>query len=60
MLGSSSTDYIDCPLDILLSYHSRVTRAASEVRWSEALDWSQRHDEADRRIWIERFRASSG
>ena len=44
------------PLDILLKYHERLARCASELPPSSALAWIQQRDEEERALWVERHR----
>ena len=56
---SDSTDYVVCPLDVLLAYHYRLVDCARRLPYPKALAWVQSKDEADREEWIERIRRSS-
>ena len=52
------TMIIECPLDTLMRYSCRVQDRAWRLPYSSALDWILRHDEAERRVWVDRCRNS--
>ena len=56
---TDTTDYVQCPLDILLSYHYRMVDRAHKLPYFKAVPWIQAKDEADRAEWIERMRRSA-
>ncbi len=56
--GSSSVDYVLVPLDVCLKYHRRAQAFALSLPPAVALETLRARDEAERRVWMEKFRAS--
>ena len=56
---SDSTEFVVCPLDVMLAYHYRMVDRARRLPYMKALNWIQTKDEADRAEWIERLRRTS-
>ena len=54
-----STRVVECPLDVLMRYYFRVQDRAHSLKYHMALDWIQRKDEAERTVWVDRFRNST-
>ena len=54
-----STKVVECPLDILMRYFYRVQNRAHGMPYHLALAWVQRKDEAERTVWVDRYRNSS-
>ena len=55
-----STRIVECPLDVLMRYCYRVQDRAYSLQYHMALSWIQRKDEAERTVWVDRFRNSTG
>ena len=53
-----SSMVVECPLDILMRYFYRVQDRAWRMPYPLALDWIWRHDEAERTVWVDRYRNS--
>ena len=51
-----STRIVECPLDVLMRYYYRVQDRAYALPHFKALAWIQRKDEAERTVWVDRFR----
>ena len=51
-----STKIVECPLDVLMRYYYRVRDRAYALPHFKALAWVQRKDEAERTVWVDRFR----
>ena len=50
-------DYVECPLDVVLEYHTRATKLAHSISDSSTqLLWLTRLDEEERQIWSERYK----
>ena len=52
---------VECPLDVLMRYFYRVQARAAEFPGHakhEALQWIVKHDEADRSLWVDKYRNS--
>ena len=56
---TKSVVYVHCPLDVLFRYFFRVQDRAHRLPSSMALEWIQERDEAEREMWIDKFRNSS-
>jgi hypothetical protein len=56
---TDSTRIVECPLDVLMRYYYRVQDRAFSLPYHMALGWIQRKDEAERTVWIDRFRNST-
>ena len=54
-----STSVVECPLDVLMRYYFRVQDRAHALQCQMALGWIQRKDEAERTVWVDRFRNST-
>ena len=54
-----STSVVECPLDVLMRYYFRVQDRAHALQYQMALGWIQRKDEAERTVWVDRFRNST-
>ena len=54
-----STKVVECPLDILMRYFYRVQDRAMTLPYHTAMPWIQRKDEAERTVWVDRYRNSS-
>jgi hypothetical protein len=54
-----STRVVECPLDVLMRYYFRVQDRAHSLQYHMALSWIQRKDEAERTVWVDRFRNST-
>ena len=54
-----STRIVECPLDVLMCYYYRVQDRAHSLQYHMALSWIQRKDEAERTVWVDRFRNST-
>ena len=58
--NGDSTKVVECPLDILMRYFYRVqNRAVSFQPYHAAMPWIQRKDEAERTVWVDRYRNTS-
>ena len=55
-----STRVVECPLDVLMRYYFRVQDRAHSLQYHMALGWIQCKDEAERTVWADRFRNSTG
>ena len=55
---TKSVAYVQCPLDIVFRYYFRVQDRAHRLPQGIALDWVQERDEAERELWIDKFRNS--
>ena len=55
-----STRVVECPLDVLMRYYFRAQDRAHSLQYHMALEWIQRKDEAERTVWVDRFRNSTG
>ena len=53
-----STKVVECPLDVLMRYYYRVQDRAHALQYHMAVGWIQRKDEAERTVWVDRFRNS--
>jgi hypothetical protein len=53
-----SSMVVECPLDILMRYFYRVQDRAWRMPYPLALNWIWRHDEAERTVWVNRYRNS--
>ena len=47
------------PLDVLMLYHLRLQSCASALPYGRALEWVQRRDEDERKLWADRHRSST-
>jgi hypothetical protein len=47
------------PLDVLLAYHHRLTSCVAALPYSIALDWIQRKDEEERKVWADKHRSGT-
>ena len=56
--GSRSVEYVQCPLDVVVKYHTRAARQTAKVPGAAQLDWLVSRDEAERAEWVEVFRTS--
>ena len=54
-----STKVVECPLDVLMRYYYRVQDRAHALQYHMAVGWIQRKDEAERAVWVDRFRHST-
>ena len=54
-----STKVVECPLDLLMRYYCRVQDGAHALQYHMAVGWIQRKDEAERTVWVDRFRNST-
>ena len=54
-----STKVVECPLDVLMRYYFRVRDRAHSLQYHMAPGWIQRRDEAERTVWVDRFRNST-
>ena len=54
-----STKVVECPLDVLMRYYYRVQDRAHSLPYHMALAWVRRKDEAERTVWVDRYRNSS-
>ena len=56
-----STKVVECPLDVLMRYCTTACRIAHMLcsRYRIAVGWIQRKDEAERTVWVDRFRNST-
>lgn len=57
--GSTSTDFVQVPLDVVMKYVYRAQLACSKMPAQLALPWLTSRDEAERTAWVEAFRNSS-
>ncbi len=53
-----STEVVAVPWDVLVAYHFRAKRAAYSVSAVFRMQWLERQDIADRKVWVEQFRAT--
>ena len=51
-----STKVVECPLDVLMRYYYRVQDRAHGMPYYAALAWVRRKDEAERTVWVDRYR----
>ena len=61
-VDTDSTDYVQVPLDLLMSYHLRACRLTADLQgagFPDPIDTVQRIDEAERMLWSDRLRYSS-
>ena len=56
-LATDSTLFVDVPLDLVMSYHARATKAIQEVHSSKQFEWLRVRDEAERQLWVEKHRS---
>ena len=56
--GGNSYEFVEVPLDLLLRYHFRLQDRAAQVK-SGALAWIKHKDEADRAVWVDKYRNST-
>ena len=56
---AESVDYVQVPWDVCLAYHLRLVACASALPLHRALEWVQRKDEEERKMWADKHRASS-
>ena len=54
-----STKVVECPLDVLMRYVYRVQDRAARLPHHAALAWVRAKDEAERTVWVDRFRNST-
>jgi hypothetical protein len=54
-----STRVVECPLDVLMRYVYRVQNRAARLPHHAALAWVRAKDEAERTVWVDRFRNST-
>ena len=54
-----STKVVECPLDVLMRYYYRVQDRTHGLPYHMALNWVRRKDEAERTVWVDRYRNSS-
>ena len=50
---------VECPLDVLMRCYYRVQDRAHALQYHMALGWIQHKDEAERTVWVDRFRNST-
>ena len=51
-----STKVVEVPLDVVMRYYFRPQDRANALPHFKALAWVQRKDEAERTVWVDRFR----
>ena len=51
-----SCEYAECPLDVVYRYFFRVQDRAYRLPYHMALEWIQERDEAEREMWLGKFR----
>ena len=54
-----STKVVECPLGVLMRYYHRVQNRVHALQYHMAVAWIQRKDEAERTVWVDRFRNST-
>ena len=54
-----STKVVECPLDVFMRYYYCVQDRAHSLPYHMALSWVRRKDEAERTVWVDRYRNSS-
>ncbi len=54
--GSRSTDYVQVPLDVVMAYHRRAQSFALQLPPAQALAVLTARDEAERKVWVDRYR----
>lgn len=52
--ASDSTLYYVIPLDVVLKYHGRATKAVSALPYSQQPDWLDRLAIEAREIWVDK------
>ena len=57
--GAESTRFVDVPLDVVMRYHYRLQNRAARFGGQASLRWIMQRDEAEREMWVDRFRNSS-
>jgi hypothetical protein len=56
--SSDSTLYYEVPLDMVLKYHGRASKAVASMPPAQQLQWLERLDVEERQVWVEKHRAS--
>ena len=56
--GVDSTKQVAVPLDVMLRYYFRAVRVSSLWPEGTRLAWLRAHDEAERTVWVDRYRNS--
>ena len=51
--GTDTTKVVECPLDVAMRYYYRAQVRAAQ---GATLGWIQRQDEADRNVWVDKYR----
>ena len=54
--GAETWRITSCPLDIVMRYHYRAMNRLTCLPAKTALGWIQKRDEADRAVWVDRYR----
>ena len=49
---------VQCPLDIVMKYHTRAALRVRELPPHKALEWLQTRDIAERTMWVDKYRNS--
>ena len=57
--GTDTSSIVVCPLDILSRYWYRASEKAYQMGGTAGLQWLQKRDEADRAVWVDRYRNST-
>ena len=56
--GDDSSEFVECPMDVIMRYFYRAEKQVAKVAPDRALAWLRDRDENEREAWVELYRSS--